>query len=214
MCEQRGDVCTETQYREHIQTSTCKPAMLFPEPIIVLDTETTGTSNRAEIIELGAVCLNEYGQEVSSFSTLIQPNDMGPHIDKALAVNNIRRADLMQAQPWHTVGPYFVQWVNSIPVPSGSPINIAFNAPFDKRMLENHGIFLRWGQCAKQRSYQIMKANHAAPRNKNGGLKQPNLAEACNYFDVPLPDNAHRALDDARATAHLVCAIHRAALET
>ena len=83
-----------------------------------------------------------------------------------------------------------------------------------KRMLENHGIFLRWGQCAKQRSYQIMKANHAAPRNKNGGLKQPNLAEACNYFDVPLPDNAHRALDDARATAHLVCAIHRAALET
>ena len=183
--------------------------MLFPEPIIVLDTETTGTSNRAEIIELGAVCLNQDGQEVSSFSCLIQPKDMGPIIDKALAVNKIQRSDLLSAKPWETVAPYFVQWMNAIPTPSGSPMNIAFNAPFDKRMLENHGMFLRWGQCAKQRSYQIMKANNAAPRNKNGGLKQPNLTEACNYFGVALPKNAHRALDDARATAHLVCAIHR-----
>lgn len=182
--------------------------MLFPDPIIVLDTETTGTSNYAEIIELGAVCLDQNGQEVSSFSSLIQPKNMGPSINKALSINNISRTALLSAQPWSIVSPYFVQWINSIPCKSGAPINIAFNAPFDKRMLENHGIYLRWGQCAKQRSYQIMKANNAAPRNKNGGLKQPNLTEACHYFGVPLPQNAHRALDDARATAHLVCAIH------
>lgn len=182
--------------------------MLFPDPIIVLDTETTGTSNYAEIIELGAVCLNQYGQEVSSFSCLIQPKDMGPHISKALSINKITRESLLKAQPWSVVRPHFVQWVNSIPCKQGAPINIAYNAPFDKRMLENHGVYLRWGQCAKQRSYQIMKAHNAAPRNKNGGLKQPNLAEACTYFGVPLPENAHRALDDARATAKLVCALH------
>ena len=39
-------------------------------------------------------------------------------------------------------------------------------------------------------------------RNKRGGCKLPSLAEACRYFDVPLPQ-AHDALVDATATCAL-----------
>ena len=31
----------------------------FYDPVVVLDTETTGRSNSAEVIEIGAVCVDE-----------------------------------------------------------------------------------------------------------------------------------------------------------
>lgn len=182
---------------------------LFPEPIIVLDTETTGLGRNAELIEIGAVCLDEYGREATYFSSLIQPVNMGPSINRALEITKINREMLRKAPTWEHIYPHFIRWVNDIPTHSAHPKALAFNAPFDKRILEGQGVFLNWGQCVKQYSYRRMKQQNAAPRNKNGHLKQPKLSEACAYFGVPLPKNAHRALDDTRATAKLVCVLHK-----
>ena len=88
-------------------------------------------------------------------------------------------------------------------------MNIAFNAPFDKRMLEKSRHIFALGTMCQTAQLSNHEGKQRCPTEPVGGLKQPNLTEACNYFGVALPKNAHRALDDARATAHLVCAIHR-----
>ena len=46
---------------------------IFYDPVVILDTETTGRSNSAEVIEIGAVCVDEFGRMRSKFSSLIQP---------------------------------------------------------------------------------------------------------------------------------------------
>ena len=36
---------------------------IFKEPIVIVDTETTGFHREAEVIEIGAVCIDEWGRE-------------------------------------------------------------------------------------------------------------------------------------------------------
>jgi DNA polymerase III epsilon subunit-like protein len=47
----------------------------------------------------------------------------------------------------------------------------------------------------------VMKYHNAQPRSRNGRAKAPSLQEACLFFDINYPDNAHRALIDAKITA-------------
>ena len=174
---------------------------IFGNPIVVLDTETDGLHNGAQILELAAVCLDEWGRVRSRFSSLIKPSKPIDPNCRALLVNNISMSDLEKAPRWGTVQLHFDSWLRSIPCRNGEVISTAFNSSFDKRMLENHGFSLQWGMCIRSMTNKCMKAQNRQPKTANGRNKAPSLEEACNFFDIPYPCNAHRALVDAEVTA-------------
>ena len=173
----------------------------FSSPFVVLDTETTGLYNHDQLLELGAVCVDEWGHIRSKFSTLIKPSRPVDPKCKALRVNQISLSDLDKAPSWETVQVYFDAWLRAIPTKDGEVVCTAFNSSFDKRMLENHNFSLNWGLCVRTASNRCMRKMNQQPKNKNGKNRAPSLEEACNFFQIPYPKNAHRALADAEVTA-------------
>lgn len=180
---------------------------LFAEPLIVLDTETTGVHKEAEVIELGAVCLDEWGRLRSSFSALIAPSSpdifQDWRVKKALSVSNIEIDDLLQAPSLEEVRTAFQAWIDK--VPAQKKTCLAFNAKFDKKRLEEAGLHLNWGKCILEMSKEIMNDKGHVVVDKNGRKKQPSLKDSCAFFGVVYPENAHRALEDAIATAQVAC---------
>ena len=104
---------------------------IFKEPIVVLDTETTGFHKEAEVIEIGAVCLDEWGRERTSFAALIQPKVTDDwRVEKALSISNITVERLQRCSPLEEIRPQFISWIEAIP--SRSPVKcIAFNTKFE-----------------------------------------------------------------------------------
>ncbi len=179
---------------------------LFLDPIVVLDTETTGLYNDSEVIEIGAVCLDEWGRIRSRFSSLVQPERLNRTALQALSVNQIDPKLLSNAPKSVSVANQLSKWLHQIPTIYGNVICTAFNAAFDKRMLENMGVHLRWGRCIRTMTNEVMREANAQPKNKRGHNRSPSLQEACAFFSVDYPEDAHRALADAEATAKV--AIH------
>ena len=175
----------------------------FSSPFVVLDTETTGLYNHDQLVELGAVCIDEWGQVRSKFSTLIKPSRPVDPNCKALRVNKISMEELDKAPSWETVHVYFDAWLRQIPTKDGEVVCTAFNSSFDKRMLENHNFSLNWGLCVRTATNRCMKKSNQQPKNKNGRNRAPSLQEACSFFQLPYPENAHRALADAEVTAQV-----------
>ena len=181
---------------------------IFYDPVVVLDTETTGRSNSAEVIEIGAVCLDEYGRIRSQFSSLIKPSIINAKSREALAINKIPEEDLNQAPAPSLVKEMFWEWYNDIPTHSKDrPLCLAFNVSFDKRMMDNFGIKLPWGRCLSNITHMIAKDAGAVFLNKANVPKVPNLEEACSFFELTYPENAHRAIADAEVTAQIAVLI-------
>lgn len=180
---------------------------LFAEPLIVLDTETTGFHKEAEVIELGAVCMDEWGRQRSSFSALISPSSeevfQDWRVKKALSVSNIEIDELLRAPSVEEVRLSFQNWLQEIP--SQRKTCLAFNVAFDKRRLEHAGFHLNWGKCILEMSKELMDSRGHAVLDKNGNKKQPSLKDSCEFFGVNYPKNAHRALEDAIATSQIAC---------
>ena len=174
---------------------------LFSDPIIIIDTETTGFFHEAEVIEIGAVCIDEWGRERTTFSSLIKPNKLDRRATQALKINNIDPQALQTAPSPQTIADCFAQWAERIPTRNGPVMCTAFNVAFDKRMLEKMGIHLRWGDCIRTLTNNLMKRTGQQPTNVKGKAKAPSLEEACSFFSIPYPHNSHRALIDAKVSA-------------
>jgi DNA polymerase III epsilon subunit-like protein len=174
---------------------------MFKEPIVVLDTETTGFHREAELIELGAICLDEWGRERSSFSALIKPKIIDDwKVRKALQVSKISPESLNEAEDLEKIRSIFYDWIEKIPS-TDTPKCIAFNTNFDRRILERSGIHLSWGYCLLQMTKELMAARKYIVRGKNGQPKPPSLKDTCIFFGIEYPINAHRALEDAKITS-------------
>ena len=180
---------------------------IFYDPVVVLDTETTGRSNSAEVIEIGAVSLDEFGRMRSKFSSLIKPTMINSQAREALEINKISEDDLNKAPAANVVKEMFWSWYNDIPAQNDRPLCLAFNVSFDKRMMDNFGIKLPWGRCLSNITHIIAKDAGAVFLNRNNVPKVPNLEEACSFFELEYPENAHRALADAEVTAQIAILI-------
>ena len=127
---------------------------VFAQPLIVIDTETTGFHKQAEVIEIGAVALSRKGQILSTFSALIQPKHLDDwRTEKALLISGITKTELRQAPEPERVRVLFAQWLGAVSkATSVRPKALAYNAAFDKKLLERMGIFcehlgIEWGEC-------------------------------------------------------------------
>ncbi len=178
----------------------------FTHPLVIVDVETTGFGSTSEVIEIGAVCIDEYGRTRSEFGALIRhQNELDGNAYRALRINNIKEEDLLKAASLDTIRNRFIDWWNGLPKENGL-LAVAFNQPFDSRRLAEIGIHLPWGECLMKMTKDVMTAQGKPPLNANGKRKgSVRLEEACKFLDLEYPENAHRALEDCRVSALVAC---------
>lgn len=152
---------------------------------VAIDLETTGfKSNRDRIIEVAAVrfCGTEI---IDQFSTLIQPGCTIPL--RIQQITGIRNQDVVSAPTLPQILPELLAFVDR-----GVSAVVAHNAEFDLGFLRAAGIdFHRPALDTFELATILLPICNSY-----------SLGSLCKRFQIPLP-NAHRALDDATATAHL-----------
>lgn len=151
--------------------------------LIALDLETTGLDVENDaIIEIGAVRLRD-GQVIEEYSTLVNPGFVIPA--ETTHITGIHQDDLRHAPLLTTVLPDVTAFVGNAPV-------IAHNVKFDISFMRRFG---------------TLKSNLPIDTFDLASILLPrtprySLSSLAAVFEIDL-ENAHRALDDARATAIL-----------
>lgn len=154
---------------------------------IFLDTETTGLTSSAEIVEIGIV--NAKGRKL--LDSLVRPTARIP--SAATDVHGISNKMVAKAPTWAEIWPRVEKLL------SGRSVGI-YNADFDLRMMkqshEQHGLV--WQDLGGS-AFCVMKL-YARFHAESLGLakaKWHKLEKAGQQCGICLP-NSHRATDDAR----------------
>lgn len=164
---------------------------------MILDTETTGFGNSDDIIEVAAV--TPRGETL--INSLIRPGRRIPW--QITQITGI--ADSMVAG-----SPRFrAVWEQSLASHLRTRGVIAYNAPFDVRMLRQN-IQRHCGQMWEPVGSECLMRAYASyrgePSMRGGGYRSHKLGVACAHMGIP-HERAHRALDDCLVTAQLLRAM-------
>ena len=156
---------------------------------VCLDLETTSfTSVYGEIIEIGAVKIKD-GIITEKFSTLVKPRKIKKIPAKITEITGISTEDVKDKPYMEDVLPELFKFI-------GGRVVICHNTGFDwDKMLTV--FFKSLGIVANNKTIDTIKLAKLTLTDKKKGFK---LGELCDYLGVEL-SNAHRALDDAIATA-------------
>lgn len=151
--------------------------------LVALDLETTGLDiEKDSIIEIGAVRIRD-GQVIEEYSTLVNPGFVIPA--ETTHITGIHQDDLRNAPLLKAVLPDVSEFVGNAPV-------IAHNVSFDM------GFMRRFGTLKSNLPIDTFDlASILLPQ-----VPRYSLSSLAKHFEIDL-ENAHRALDDARATAIL-----------
>jgi hypothetical protein len=149
--------------------------------IAVVDVETTGLYNVDRVLEIGVITLDEHGQVLDRFETLVNPvRDVGPVWLHGITASMVANA------------PTFDDIAAEVAARLNGAVVCAHNLPFDARMLRNEfarsSIDADWGRGLDTLSVTGCK-----------------LGVACAEAGIDL-DNAHSALADAHAASQLLLA--------
>ena len=152
----------------------------MPPRMVVFDTETTGLGKFDRVVEIAAITMDPHtGEIIDEFETLINPErDLGPTSIHGITASMVEAA------------PTFEEVAAAIGRRLTGAILVAHNLSFDTRMLEQEYARLNV-EFEPGNGYCTLRAT---------GLK---LASACTKLGVSMAE-AHRAYDDARATALLL----------
>ncbi|MBZ0289062.1 MAG: hypothetical protein K8I30_15695, partial [Anaerolineae bacterium] len=151
--------------------------------LVALDLETTGFDpNLDAIIEVGLVRIVD-GEIVEESGKLVNPDRPIP--EPVAQLTGIRTEDVLDKPPINLVLPWVMAFVGNAPV-------IGHNVGFDIAFLNRHGLLQN---NLRIDTYDL--ASILMPR-----APRYTLSSLASQIAVDL-ENAHRALDDARATARL-----------
>lgn len=164
----------------------------------IVDTETTGTGNQHEVIEISIIRCSDKVQ-ITRFIKAEFPERAS--LD-ALAINNKTLEDLKNGiskeEAIEEVEKFFS-------LDNSSPefrCMVAHNAPFDQRFLHN-----MWAKCGKTFPANMFLDTMQLTRlaAKKMGLIKPkvNLAAACDLFQIKKTGQLHSSKTDTRATFFL-----------
>ena len=169
-----------------------RPAGRRRRPILfaVVDTETTGLDHTLDrVIELAVVHADGLGALTDTFTWRTRPED-GRH--GAEHIHHISEADLATAPPFSAVAD---EVSNAL---RGRTL-VAHNAPFDTRFLSRE--YRRAGRPIPAPLLRPLCTLELASRLSMAPLR---LSEVARALGSPQPGTAHRAADDAVATAQLL----------
>ena len=157
---------------------------------VVVDLETTGTQASDAITEIGAVKVRG-GEIIGEFATLVRPShEISPMITVLTGITNAMVADSPSIE---AALPAFLEFL-------GSSVVVAHNAPFDVGFLKRACLAhdYSWPQPLVVDTVRL--ARSALSKSDVPNAKLSTLA---HYFQAPTQPT-HRALDDARATVHVL----------
>lgn len=156
----------------------------------VLDLETTGGSaQQCEITEMGAARYR-LGEEIASFQTLVNPGSPIPPFITVLT--GITQAMVIEAPRVDAALPAFLEFI-------GDAVVVGHNIRFDLSFLSSAARRLGYPPLSNRTVDTVALARRLVrPEVRN--LKLSTLAV---HFRSPIKPT-HRALDDARATAHVL----------
>lgn len=163
---------------------------LFDVTFCVLDLETTGGSAaNCEITEIGAVKYH-HGDLIGSFQTLVDP---GLAIPPSITIlTGITEAMVVDAPNIATALPSFLEFI-------GNSVVVGHNVRFDLSFLNAAAVRLGYGALENQ----WVDTFALARRMVRPEVRNLRLQTLASYFRSPVTPN-HRALEDARATAHVL----------
>ncbi len=166
---------------------------LFDVTFCVLDLETTGGSPaQCEITEIGAVKY-QGGDLIGTFQTLVDP---GLPIPPSITVlTGITQAMVIDAPPIAEALPTLLEFI-------GDSVIVGHNVRFDLSFLNAAAMRLGYGRLGNKSADTAGLARRLV-RTEVRNLKLQSLAA---HFRSPVTPN-HRALEDARATAHVFHAL-------
>lgn len=161
---------------------------------VYLDTETTGLSETAEIVEIGVV---DWDGSLL-FESLVKPR--GAMDLKAQSVHKITPEMLANEKGWVDI------WQQVEAVLAGRMVGV-YNAEFDLRLMKQSHTrsWLRW-QLNDSAFFCIMKLYakfNGELDQKRGGYRNISLDMAGKQAGIAIP-NSHRAQDDARLAKALL----------
>ncbi len=164
------------------------------DELVAIDLESTGLDLMTDaIIEVGAVRIRD-GVVIDEFSTMVNPDKPIP--PQITYITGIHQEDVAGAPSINAVLPQITAFVGASPL-------IAHNISLDMGFLQDrHGILRGNGRIDTYDLAAVLMPT--APRY--------NLNSLATQVGVDL-DNAHRALDDARATALLYWELWKKALQ-
>ncbi|WP_456363426.1 exonuclease domain-containing protein [Priestia aryabhattai] len=159
--------------------------------IVVYDVETTGLSARNDhLIELGAAKISN-GKVVDRFQKLIKsPKSVNPTIEKLTGIN-----DAMLAKSGESLRDVLIEFNEFV----GSAMLAAHNAGFDLHMLES--AYMRAELYVPK--LIVIDTLKISQKINTEGFKNHRLGTLAKKYGVPL-EKAHRACDDAEATAWIL----------
>lgn len=170
---------------------------------IIIDTETTGMGDVAEIIEIAAI--NSYGAVL--LNTLVKPFASIPA--EATAIHGITDEMVANAPTWPEV-------IGKLLSVAGTDKYIAYNADFDMRMMlqstnfhftnkaSTFVPFICWKECAMK-----LYAEYRGMPGERGDYKRHKLTDAAAHEGVTVDGKAHRALADCLMTLGIIKAMAR-----
>ncbi|HUF15331.1 MAG TPA: DEDD exonuclease domain-containing protein [Acidimicrobiia bacterium] len=166
---------------------------LFDVTFCVLDLETTGGSPAScEITEIGAVKYRG-GDLEATFQTLVDPGlDIPPSIT---ILTGITQAMVIDAPKIESVLPSLLEFI-------GDAVIVGHNVRFDLSFLNAASMRLGYGRLPNKSADTAALARRLV-RSEVRNLRLRSLAA---HFRSPTTPN-HRALEDARATAHVFHAL-------
>lgn len=168
-------------------------APLHAVPFCVLDLETTGGSPATcEITEIGAVKFLG-GEEVGRFHTLVNPG--GPIPAFITVLTGITHAMVVDAPRIGEALPSLLEFI-------GDAVVVGHNIRFDMSFLDAAAVRLGYGRLGNRTSDTAAIARRLMPRE----VRNLKLATLAAHFRSPVKPT-HRALEDARATAHVFWAL-------
>jgi len=170
---------------------------------LILDTETTGLDNRAEIVQIGIASLD--GKEL--FNSFVQPAKTRRWPD-AQRVHGISWSAVQNAPTMGQLSEELKEIMN------GRLVAI-YNADFDTRILrqsikaDSAANLYQWLQKLEWECVMQAYAEYWGQRNtRYGSYKWQSLTNACRQQGVKV-SNAHDALGDALLTAALLRSIEQ-----
>lgn len=159
----------------------------WSQEFVVFDLETTGFSSKHDMItEIGAAKIRD-GRIIDSFSSLVNPQKKIPY--EVIEVTGITN-EMVEDQPTiDEVLPQFIEFI-------GDATLVAHNAKFDIGFMAE--------QCGRQQIPfdPTVMDTLALAKLLLLEIKRFNLKRISKYLNVSLV-NAHRAVDDANATANI-----------
>lgn len=165
---------------------------IFEKDFVVLDTETTGLDENAEIVEIAI--LDKDGKAL--LDTLVKPKNRIPA--QASDVHGITNRDVKHAPSWEDIYPIFREVIQNKTV-------VIYNSKYDNRIIKQtcslYGLpnARRKSECA-----MLLYSNYRNSINKStGNAKWHRLTDALEQCGIP-KSTAHRARGDCEMTLNLL----------